>query len=208
MKINFLVTCALAAAVSVVGISAQANNNLVDAGFESGVFVDDGSGAGKWQPFADGSAGNTSEIGMLMPRTDANAAELNLVNPNGFAGFFQDVPAVPGNDAEWSVWVKDTLGGGSAIEMRIEYRDSVADAEVSRTANLVPTLASTDYELVTLADTVPAGADTARVVFAIQSFGATPPQSVFVDDAYASAPEPTTAILALLGLAPLARRRR
>ena len=209
MMKHLAVCAAIGAMLTLSASSAQAGNLLSDAGFESGAFVDDGSGLGKWQPFADGSAGNTSEIGASMPRTDVYAAELNLVNANGFAGFFQDIPAVPGVASEWSAWVKDALGnGGAAVEMRIEYRDSVANTEISRTGNLVPTLTTTDYELVTLTDVVPAGADTARVVFAIQSFGTAPPQQIFVDDAYATAPEPTAAVIALLGLAPLARRRR
>ncbi|MEO0529003.1 MAG: hypothetical protein AAF266_00350 [Planctomycetota bacterium] len=209
MKVRVVAVTLSAFALMVAGTQqAIAGNLLTNPGFETAPFVDDGSGVGKWQPFADGSMGNTSEIGSLMPRTGANAAELNLVNANGFAGFFQDIPAVPGFDAEWSVWAKDALGGGgAAIEMRIEYRDSVANSEVSRTGNLVPTL-TTDYELVTLTDTVPAGADTARVVFAVQSFGAAPPISVYVDDAFATAPEPTTAVMAgLAGLALAARRR-
>lgn len=210
MKVRVAAVASLAFALMIAGTNQADAGLLSDAGFESGAFVDDGSGVGKWQPFADGSAGNTSEIGASMPRTDTYAAELNLVNPNGFAGFFQDVPAVAGADIDWSAWVKDALGnGGAAVEMRIEYRDSVADSEVSRTGNLVPTLTSTEYELVTLSDVVPAGADTARVVFAIQTFGAAPPQSVFVDDAMVNTiPEPATvAMIGLAGLALAARRR-
>lgn len=208
-----LVCCGLAAAlVALCGQTSFAANMLVDAGFESGAFVDDGSGVGKWQPFADGSVGNTSEITSTMPRTGSFSAELDLVNPNGFAGFFQDITAVPGEAAEWSVWAKDTSGSnGQGIEMRIEYRDSVNNVEVSRTGNLVPGALGAQYELITLNDVVPAGADTARVVFAIQSFGAAPPQEIFVDDAYAFAgvPEPTSlALVGLAGLGLAARRRR
>lgn len=205
--------CSLVAVAMLAMITATAQdsvaNPLVDPGFES-AFVDDGSGVGKWQPFA-GGADNISEQGLTMPRTGAGHANLDLMSDGGFAGFFQDVPAIAGAAIDWSVWAKDNLGnGGGSIEMRIEYRDSVGDTEVSRTPNLVPALASTDYELVTLSDTIPAGADTARVVFAIQSFGVSAPQSVFVDDALVvTIPEPTSiALMGLGGLAIVATRRR
>lgn len=206
-----LMTITAALAVVACSVNATQAALLADPGFES-PFVEDGFGVGKWAPFFDGSVGNTSATTATMPRTAAQSAELNLINANGFAGFFQDVAATAGDAIDWSVWAKDTSAAGPAgsVEFRIEFRDAVNDVEISRTANLVPALTS-EYSLVTLSDVIPAGADSARVVFASQSFGAGVPSTVFVDDAQVllnGIPEPTTALLALLGLAPLARRRR
>lgn len=210
MKVRVGAIATLAVMSMIAGTNQATAALLTNPGFETAPFVEDGFGVGKWAPFSNGSP-NTSEITSTMPRTGANSAELNLIDVNGFAGFFQDVPAVPGADIDWSVWVKDVFGTGGAIEMRIEYRDTSVDpsVEVSRTANLVPTLTTGEYELVTLSDVIPAGADTARVVFAVQSFGATPPQQFFVDDAMVNTiPEPASiAMIGLAGLALAARRR-
>lgn len=213
MKSYSLFSVAIAMLVAVIA-SAQVcvANPLADPGFEMPL-VDDGSGVGKWNPFSNGSP-NISEQGMTMPRNGAGHANLDLVDANGFAGFFQDVlNVVPGSPIDWSVWAKDNSGtDGQGIEMRIEYRDSINDVEVSRTGNLVPGSLGSTYEQITLSDTVPATADVARVVFAIQSFGTAPPQSVFVDDASVTVqqiPEPTTlALMGIAGLACVTARRR
>lgn len=206
-----LVILSAAAALLACGVNSTQAALLANPGFES-PFVDDGFGAGKWAPFSDGSAGNTSATSTTMPRNGAASGEFNLVNANGFAGVFQDVAAQAGDTIDWSIWAKDLSPAGPAggVEMRIEFRDTVGNVEISRTGNLVPTLTS-EYSLVTLPAVIPAGADLARVVFATQSFGGAVPAQVFVDDAQVllnGIPEPTTALLALLGLAPLARRRR
>lgn len=209
MKI-FKRTLAAVACLGLVAGGASANL-LGDAGFESGAFADPSTGVGEWLPFADGSAGNVSQISAITPRTGANHAEVALVNPNGFGGFFQDVSSPAGETVDWSLYAADILGnGGAGIEVRIEFRDSVNDVEIGRTANLVPTLTGTDYALLTVTDIVPAGADLSRVVFAVQTFGATPPQQIFVDDASVTVtPEPTSlALLGLGGLALIARRRQ
>ena len=92
-------------------------------------------------------------------------------------------------------------------ELRFEWRDSVGNTEVSRTPNYAPTL-TTSYSQFSLTATAPAGADTARVVYAIQSFGGPATQTVYVDDLSLTIPEPTSLVLALAGLAPFIRRRR
>lgn len=210
MKVRVGAVAMLACALVVAGTNHANAELLSNPGFETAPFVADGFGVGKWAPFAGGDM-NTSEIGSTTPRTGANAAELTIVSDEGFAGFFQDVPATAGADIDWSVWAMDVGGdNGAGVEMRIEYRDSVANTEISRTANLVPaSLSASVYEQVVVSDVVPAGADTARVVFAIQSFGGPFPGSVFVDDAMVNTiPEPASiAMIGLAGLALAARRR-
>lgn len=207
---SFLVAIAMVAMLVATAQKSVANP-LADPGFESPL-VDDGNGVGKWNPFSDSGA-SISEMATTMPRTDLGHANLDLSAANGFAGFFQDVVnVVPGSPIDWSVWAKDNSGtNGQGIEMRIEYIGG--GTEVSRTGNLVPASLGSQYEQITLSDTVPAGVDTARVVFAIQSFGVAPPQSVFVDDASVAVQQiPEPASIALLGLAGLAitslRRRK
>jgi len=110
----------------------------------------------------------------------------------------------PGDNVEFSGWHLSLLDSGG-IEIRIEWRDSVNDVEITRTPNLTPTPGA-QYEPFSLPAVVPAGADTARVVYAIQSFGAGPNQLVRVDD-LSFVPEPASlALLSLGGLAMLRRR--
>lgn len=195
----------LACGISAMGITAvDAAGVLVDPGFEAGPLVDDGSGVGKWQPFSAGTS--TSMIAMTNPRSGAGHLELTLGAANEFAGVFQDVPVAAGELITYSLWHLATDNSPSAIEIRIEWRDSVGDTEISRTANSTPS-PGTSYELFSLAETVPAGADTARVVYAIQSFGGNPAAVINVDDA-SVVPEPATGIFAALGMMGFAARRR
>lgn len=194
-----------------VACAAPASANLLtNPGFETAPFVDDGSGVGKWQPFGGTGIGlpTLSTIDSTMPLSGANNAHLQLDNiANQFAGLFQDVSVSAGDNVVFSGWTKDLgldAGGG---EIRIEWRDSVANVEVTRTPNTVPVLTPGEYTQWSLATLVPAGADTARVVYAIQSFGAGPNQNHLLDD-LSFVPEPAS--LALLGLGGLmvAGRRR
>ena len=81
------------------------------------------------------------------------------------------------------------------VEMRIEWRNSVTDTEISRTPNFVSTASiTTDYQKFGVAGIVPVGANLARVVYAIQTFsgGAGNTGTLFVDDASFVVPEPAT----------------
>ncbi len=211
--IRNLLTGVVAAGVSSVASTGAAMNLLVDGGFEdNSKFTADGPPfVGLWEAFS-GSGDPLGTNPLSMPSTDmpfagAQHLALDIDNvANSFAGLFQDVPVAAGTLVEYSVYHKALAGSnGQGIEARIEYRDSVTDTEISRTANMTPASLGTDYELFSFQDTVPVGADTARWVYAIQSFGGPATQKVYVDNASLT-PEPATA--ALLGVGGLLMLRR
>lgn len=205
----FGISAAATLGLAMVYTTPVSANLLTNAGFETAPMVDDGSGVGKWAPFGGAGIGlpTLSEIQSLDPRSGNNHLTLQLDNiPNSFAGVFQDVGGLSaGESVTWSGWTKDNGQDQGGAEIRIEWRDSVGNTEISRTGNLVPTLTPGVYTQWSLTDVVPVGADTARVVYAIQSFGAGPNQLHYVDDT-SVIPEPAS--LALLGLGGLAMLRR
>lgn len=185
-------------------------NRLVDAGFEGTITTDGPPFVGLWEGFSSGDG--SSDFTGAMPRNGAQQLELNVNSGGQFAGAFQDVqfnPAVAGNTWWYSGWNKLLSGNAGGPEIRIEWRDSVANVEISREANFVAPLTS-DYSEFVLSGSIPAGADTARIVYATQSFGADAPQQVLVDDLnFNFVPEPTSVCLALLaGLSLVGLRRR
>jgi hypothetical protein len=118
-----------------------------------------------------------------MPRTGLKSLELGINNKaNAFAGVFQDVVVAAGQAINYSGWHLVDAGPAS-IEIRIEWRDSNANSEVDRTGDLTPTPGS-EYEAFSLSEVVPAGANIARVVYAIESIeaGTETTQFVYVDD--------------------------
>jgi hypothetical protein len=181
---------------------ASAANQLANAGFEDPVTAHAAPFVGSWNAF-NGGAGSSSGNSTTTPRNGAQDLRLEIVNSNNnFAGVFQDVPVVAGSPALWSVWhMSPSSPFDIGVEMRIEWRNSVSDTEISRTPNsvIVPT---SQYTQFSVQSTVPAGVDTARVVYAVQSFGPEPTNTglVFVDDAfYDAVPEPASAMLLALG---------
>ena len=191
--------------------SAGAANLLVNAGFEDPVTTDGAPFIGFWEAF-NGGAGSSSGNSTTSPRTGLQSLELSIVNTDStFAGAFQDVTVIPGLEYTLSGWHASPSSPLDLIaEIRIEWRDSVGNTEVSRTPNLSPVPASV-YSLFELTAEVPAGADTARLVYAIQTFGPQPSNNgiVYVDDvSFALVPEPSSLILLGAGALAVALMRR
>jgi hypothetical protein len=206
-------TCALFALAMMLLATARAAANFADPSFENPITSDGPPFVGLWEGFASagtGAAANTSTT----PRTGAMAVNLSLTAGNAFAGVFQDIPnLVPGFPVTFSGWHRTTgtapINLGS--EVRIEWRNSVTNLEVSRTPNSTPVPTAGAYTPFTLMSTVPAGADTARAVYAIQSFSTNPLGSgaVLIDDFTFFVPEPTgLALLSFGALTIVARTRR
>lgn len=200
-----LTTCVFAAIGLVVlsGTQATAQNLFGNPGFEDpATYTEDGPPfVGSWEGFQGGGA--DASRGTTMPRTGVAHLLLDITADNTFAGAFQDVEGlVPGQLVNFSVWHKSgSIPYNLVSELRIEWRKVGQGAEVSRIQVLpIPTA---DYTQASLVAQVPPGADTARAVYAIQSFtntGLPDAGTVFVDDASLTIiPEPAT--MAIVGLA-------
>jgi hypothetical protein len=199
--------------LAVMPSRAGAQNLLANPGFEEPITYDGTTFVGSWEGFSGGAgagAGNSS----ANPRSGTMNLDLNIANTdNTFAGVFQDVPGLtPGQTLTLSGWNRTPSSPLDLTpEVRIEWRNQSADVEVARTGNLNPAPGAA-YGLFTLAGTVPAGADLARVVYAIQTFSPEPTNNgeVFVDDlSLTVVPEPGAAAVVGLGmLGALYRRRR
>lgn len=191
--------------VLTLGSSVASANLLNNPGFESPISYDFADTT-IWQGFSADSGVNSFVFNsMAFPNSGGQSLEFGIAGvPNLFAGVLQDVGGLSaGQQVTFSGFAASGLDDGG-IEIRIEWRDGIADTEVARTGNLVPSLGPA-YEMFSLTDFVPVGADTARVVFAIQSFSGALNQSVFFDDASLTvamaASEPT--VLSLFGLTAL-----
>lgn len=193
--------------------SAGAANLLVNPGFEDPVTVDGPPFVGFWEAFNNG-AGSSSANSATLPRTGLQSLELSIVNTdNTFAGAFQDVTGLTaGLDYIFSGWHASLSSPlDLTAEVRIEWRNSGSNTEISRTPNLTP-VPSSSYSFFDLTAAVPVGADTARLVYAIQTFTGGPSNNgtVYVDDlSFAVVPEPSSLVLlGVGGLALVAMRRR
>jgi hypothetical protein len=189
--------------------SVGAANLVVNAGFEDPVTTDGAPFIGFWEAF-NGAAVSSSGNSTTLPRTGLQSLELSIVNTDStFAGAFQDVTVIPGLEYTFSGWhasLSSPLDLGT--EVRVEWRNSLG--EVARTPNVSPVPTSV-YSLFELTAEVPAGADIARMVYAIQTFGGEPSNNgtVYVDDvSFALVPEPSSLILLGAGGLALALMRR
>ncbi len=197
-----------------IATSASSANLLVNGSFEAPLTFDGAPFVGFWEGFSSGGTA-TATTDTNQPRTGASNGTLSILGAdNAFAGIFQDVSVTPGTQVIFSGWhatPSSPLDVG--IEFRLEWRNSGTNSEVSRTPNSTTAPGGAAYQPFSLVSTVPAGADTARVVYAIQTFGGDGPTNtgvVRLDDlSFDVVPEPgTTALLGLLAGVGAWRRRR
>jgi len=140
MRTSLSKAIALLAGASLIGLCsavASAQNLFANASFEDPITSDGPPFVGFWEGFSGGGAFSVN--GGQMPRTGNLHARFGIDNTvNTFAGAFQDVPGlVPGSGVTFSGWhatPSSPLDVG--VEIRIEWRDSVANTEVARTPNL------------------------------------------------------------------------
>jgi hypothetical protein len=208
---RFSMICGLAALAALSGGSAYAANSLVNPGFEDPITYDGAPFVGSWEGFSGGGVASSANS-TTTPRSGTQDLKLAITNSaNSFAGAFQDVAGLtPGTSVTFSGWhMTPSAPFDVVVEYRFEWRNSVSNTEISRNQlNAVPT---GTYAQFAITANVPAGADTARVVYDIESFGlpvgSTNNGIVYADDmSVVVAPEPTT--LAALGLGGLLLRRR
>jgi hypothetical protein len=206
--LSLTVAMLLSLATPVLG----AANLLVNPGFEDPITSDGPPFVGFWEGFS--GAGASAFNSAAQPHSGSQSLGLNIANtPNTFAGAFQDVQGLsagtPLSLTGWHVTPSDPLSLG--VEIRIEWRNSVSNTEITRTANYTP-IPGLSYSQFSTNTVVPVGADTARVVYAIQSFSTSPlgNGTVYVDDmSLTIVPEPASmTLLGLGGLALVTMRRR
>ena len=212
--------CAVAALVVIVlsGSNASAQNLLANPSFEDPITFDGEPFVGFWEGFSGGGPNASASNSTVSPRTGTMNLDLTINNQDAsFAGVFQEVPGLTaGLEATWSGFHRTPTSPtvfGLGLEYRIEWRNSVTNTEVSRTPNSTTPVPTDAYAPFSLTAIVPAGADTARVVYAIQTFGGEPTPTntgtVFVDDvSFTVVPEPSALALAGLGALGMLRRRR
>jgi hypothetical protein len=209
MKTFHGLALAALAALALLPSRAGAQNLLANPGFEDPITYEGTDFIGSWEGFS-GGAGSAAFNATTNPHGGTTHLDLNIANTdNTFAGVFQDVPVTAGQTLTLAGFDRTPSSPLDLTpEVRIEWRN--AAGEVARTANLDPQPGPA-YAPFSLTATVPAGADLARVVYAIQTFtgGPTNNGEVFIDDlSLTVVPEPGTAAMALIALGAFAATRR
>ena len=180
--LKFYATATLACASLAAALTSA--NELANPGFENPVTTDGPPFVGSWEAFSTGP-GSEAVNSSIIPRTGSQHLMLSIVNTDmSFAGVFQDVLGLtPGDSVGFRMWHKSaTAPLDLGVEVRIEWRNSISQTEVNRiTSTPIPTSL---YTLFTLSAAAPVGADSARLVYAVQTFGSEPTNTgtVFVDD--------------------------
>ncbi|MGH7244424.1 MAG: hypothetical protein ACREJD_13520 [Phycisphaerales bacterium] len=200
------------AAALVLASSSQAANLVVNGGFEDPITYDGAPFVGSWEGFSGAGAASAANS-PLNPRSGLQCLKASITNTqNTFAGAFQDVVGLTsGNMTSLRAWMMTTSTVMDlVVEMRIEWRNSISNTEISRTANVNPILNGV-YQEVGIDALVPVGADSARLVFAVQTFTAQPTHTGFanIDDvSFVEVPAPGAIATGLAGLGLLGARRR
>jgi hypothetical protein len=183
-------------------------NLLANPGFEGPTGFEDPSTCcgppfvGRWVGFVGGAA----TISAAMPRTGAQHLDLSK-SAGESGGVFQHVPNLtPGQTGVFGGWHKTTSSSlDVVVEVYIQWWNSVSQSTISFSPFLHP-VPTSQYTPFTMASVVPAGADTASVVYALQ-IGTS--GTVFVDDMSFVVPEPSTLSIGLFAaVAGLSLQRR
>lgn len=213
---------ALIASIMISGLAASAAqaNSIANPGFELSISYDlNPPFDGNWEAFEIPPLSQAFNDTTL-PHGGQQHLTLSIDGAdNLFALVFQDVAVAADTIYYFGGWhMTPSVPLDLGIEFRIEWRNSTLDVEVARTPNST-TSPSGQYEQFLLSAAAPVGADTARVVYAIQTFGIEPTNNgvVYVDDMWFSSeppgsglpavPEPASVALVGLGVVALVGRR-
>jgi len=184
----------LVIALSVVLACSVSQAQLLNGDFEAGV----GLNADNWTKYGaanrEGWANHGGGQGMALEWW-AGAG----------GGFYQDVAATAGATYTLSAWYLDDAAAvvTSLYTTKIEWYDSLATLISISSQNVSP-LVNNTWQQLSLVDTAPVGAVTARVVF--DAAGMVGGETLKIDDVALAVPEPSA--LTLLGLGGLLLRRK
>jgi hypothetical protein len=175
-----------------------------------------GSPMGDWNTFS-GGPGAASLQATLMPHSGTGHMDLQVGGANAFAGVYQRLVSTvnPGDIVTLTGYHKSLVDPFNATrELKLEWQPATGQPGIPQLR--VDTLEiPTEYTQFSLQGVAPAGTVGLVVTYAISSFGAGQGEAnVYLDDMNVSIeriiPEPTSAMLGLLGLvgmAGLVRRR-
>ena len=222
-RLKSILTMGLAvAALSVVGTNVHAQEQLGNGGFESPILGDQPATTGNFSAFSQDPANALIPLPTNSDENPLNGTQSVITQILGvdgsFVGIQQNVAdIIVGETYTYTINARtDGNPLGLSAEYRIEYLDDAGGFVVDQFAN---NIAITDglsdtYASFTQSSVAPAGATTARAVFALQSFGGGDNNgTVFLDDisltgAVAAIPEPSSMGLMVAGLVGLVARRR